>query len=134
MAGLGQAGRSLPWLGGFFVLAGVMHFVRPVPYVGIVPPWLPSAAPLVAVSGVAEIMGGAGVLVPATRRAAGVGLILLLVAVFPANIYMLTLAIAEARPDWWQALLWLRLPFQPLMIWWVWRVAIQPAHPGIRQA
>jgi uncharacterized membrane protein len=134
MAGRRLANTSLPWLAAFFMLAGAMHFVRPMPYVGIMPPWLPSAALLVAVSGFAEIAGGAGVLVPATRRAAGVGLILLLVAVFPANIYMLILAIAGAKPRWWQSLLWLRLPLQPLMIWWVWRAAIRPDRRGGRQA
>lgn len=113
-------------LGGFFLVAGVMHLVRPAPYVSIVPGALRVPAMLVTVSGVAEIAGGLGVLLPAVRRAAGIGLILLLIAVFPANINMLVQGIAGARPAWWLALLWLRLPFQPLMIWWVWRVAVRP--------
>ena len=73
-----------------FLAAGVMHFVVPASYIRIVPPWLPRADLLVVVSGVAEILGGVGVMVPATRRAAAWGLIALLVAVFPANMQMLS--------------------------------------------
>ncbi|CAN5385099.1 hypothetical protein BH23GEM4_BH23GEM4_09840 [soil metagenome] len=83
------------------------------------PPLLPHPRALVALSGAAEIAGGIGVLVPALRCAAGVGLIALLVAVFPANVYMV-LRPAEAGggiPLW---LLWLRLPLQAALIAWVW--------------
>jgi uncharacterized membrane protein len=101
-----------------------MHFVVPGRYEGIVPPWLPSPSTLVAVSGVCEIAGGLGILVPLTRRAAGIGLIALLVAVFPANIQMLLNARAQDAVWWTQLGLWLRLPLQPLLMYWVWRVAL----------
>jgi uncharacterized membrane protein len=102
------------------VAAGVNHFVMPRYYRRIVPPRFGDPATVVAISGVAEIAGGVGALVPATRRAAGWGLIALLIAVFPANIYM---AVRPQRfrdlrvPRW---ALWLRLPLQPLMMWWAW--------------
>jgi uncharacterized membrane protein len=105
-----------------FVVAGVMHFVAPRPYVAIVPRWLPHPRVLVAVSGVCEIAGGIGVLVPAVRQAAGIGLIALLCAVFPANIQMLLDARASGATPLVQAVLWLRLPLQPLLAVWVWRV------------
>ncbi|MEP6956341.1 MAG: DoxX family membrane protein, partial [Chthoniobacterales bacterium] len=70
-----------------FVAAGVNHFVSPAPYLAIMPPFLPAPAALIYLSGLAEIAGGLGILWPPTRRAAGLGLIALLVAVFPANIY-----------------------------------------------
>ena len=73
---------------GFFVLAGVNHFIFPAFYAGLVPPWLPAAGVLSAVAGGAEIVGGLGLLVPRLRRAAGWGLIALLIAVFPANVHM----------------------------------------------
>jgi uncharacterized membrane protein len=76
-----------------FVGAGVAHFVHPEFYARLVPPALPAPRLLVAVSGVAEIAGGVGLLVPKLRRPAGYGLIALLIAVFPANVYM------AARPD-----------------------------------
>ncbi len=88
------------------------------------PRWLPAPRLLVYVSGVFEMLGGIGLLVPWVRRWAAWGLIALLIAVFPANIQMLQAAHAAAASGWTQALLWLRLPLQPLLMWWVYRSAI----------
>lgn len=112
-------------LAAFFVFAGAMHFVIPRSYERIVPGWLPNATLLVQVSGVAEILGGIGVLIPSLVRYAGIGLIVLLVAVFPANVEMLRLARDAGAPFFAQAALWLRLPLQPLLIWWVWRATLK---------
>ncbi len=112
--------RSRLLLGLAFVGAGVNHFVMPGPYERIVPSSMKgSAKSLVAISGVAEVAGGVGVLLPWTRRSAGLGLIALLAAVFPANIHMAR-APEEFRkiPRW---ALYARLPLQPLMMWWAWR-------------
>src|SRR5664279_2045258 len=70
-----------------FIVAGANHFVSPEIYQKIMPPFLPWPMALIYISGAAEILGGAGVLVPPVRRASGWGLILLLVAVFPANVF-----------------------------------------------
>ena len=106
----------LRWLlGEFFVVAGVGHFVAPKFYLAIMPPVLPWPLALICISGGAEILGGLGVLLPATRRLAGWGLILLLFAVFPANIYA-ALHGMGAIPSW---ILWARLPFQLVFIAWV---------------
>ncbi len=110
-------------LGLFFVFAGAMHFVIPGSYEHIVPAWLPNAHLIVQLSGVAELLGGIGVLLPQTRRAAGIGLIALLIAVFPANVEMLRQSIDAGAPFVAQAALWLRLPLQPVLIWWVWRAS-----------
>jgi uncharacterized membrane protein len=92
----------------------------PRAYRQIVPPRLGHGARrLVAVSGVAEVAGGVGVLLPPLRRAAGVWLIALLVAVFPANIYMARAPERFRRIPRWA--LYGRLPLQPLMMWWAWR-------------
>ena len=72
----------------FFVVAGSAHFVFPDAYARIVPPLLPQPKVLVLVSGITAIAGGIGILVPKTRRMAAFGLVVLLIAVFPANIYM----------------------------------------------
>lgn len=102
----------LRWLAAAaFVAAGAMHFVRPELYESIVPPQLPAHGVLVAISGMAEVLGGIGLLFRRTRRVAGLGLILLLVAVFPANLYM-AIDPGEAghgAPQW---ALWARLPLQ----------------------
>ncbi len=107
-------------LAGFFVASGVNHFVSPRFYRAIVPPSLQhDAKRLVEVSGVAEVLGGVGVLLPRTRRLAGVSLIALLLAVFPANLYMASAPERFKRVPRWA--LYARLPLQPLMIWWAWR-------------
>lgn len=116
---------SLVALAMIFCVAGIMHFVAPTPFVRIVPPWLPAPALLVFVSGVAEIAGGLGLLLPTTRVAAGWGLVALLVAVFPANVRMLHAAHEARASALWQTLLVLRLPLQPLLVYWVWRAAIR---------
>lgn len=112
--------------------AGLLHFVRADVFVRIVPAWLPAPRLLVAVSGVALLAGAAGLCVPATRRAAGWGVLLLLAAVFPANVEMLRAARAAQASAGWQAVLVLRLPLQLLLAWWVWRVALRP--PGAAPA
>ncbi len=99
----------------FFVAAGIGHFIIPSFYLAMMPPWLPAPLLLVQLSGVAEVAGGIGLLIPRVRRAAGIGLIVLLIAVFPANIQMLQNARAAGTPE---LGLWIRLPFQVLFIWW----------------
>lgn len=108
--------------GAALVAAGVLHFVVPATYIAIVPAWLPSPGVLVAVSGVAECVGGAGLLTRRWRYAASIGVIVLLAAVFPANVQMLLDARAHDAARWWEALLWARLPLQPLLMWWVWQL------------
>jgi uncharacterized membrane protein len=107
-------------LANLFIAAGVNHFLMPRAYERTVPPALrPNAKRIVQVSGVAEIAGGVGVLLPFTRRLSGLSLIALLAAVFPANLHM---ARAPERfrgiPPW---ALYARLPLQPLMMLWAWR-------------
>jgi uncharacterized membrane protein len=106
-------------LAAFFVVAGAAHFLSPDPYVAIMPPLLPWPLALVYVSGIAEIAGGLGVLFPPTRRCAATGLILLLLAVFPANLYAAHHGMqpfGRAVPSW---ILWTRLPLQAVLIAWV---------------
>jgi uncharacterized membrane protein len=116
----GSRGVSWRLLAGFFIGAGVNHFVIGRAYEAIVPPPLRGhARRVVQVSGVAEIAGGVGVLLPSTRRASGLGLIALLLAVFPANLYMAREPEHFGRIPRWA--LYARLPLQPLMMVWAWR-------------
>ncbi len=110
-------------LGGTFLGTGINHFRVPKVYESIMPDYLPAHRELVYVSGVAEAVGGAGVLSPKTSKLAGWWLIATLVAVFPANLHM------ALNPDRYkkipEAALWARLPVQALFMLWVWRVAIR---------
>ena len=108
-----------------FNVGGVLHLVKPAYYVRIMPPWLPVPMALVLISGVFEILGGVGVLVPATRVAAGWGLIALLIAIFPANVQMLLNARAAHASSLWMTGLIARLPLQAALIYWVFRAAIR---------
>ncbi len=109
-----------------FLIAGAGHFVIPAWFDRIVPAWIANARMATYLSGVAEIAGALGVLYAPTRRAAGIGLIALLVAVYPANINMLQMARASAQSSTlYLAILWLRLPLQPLLIWWVYGAAVR---------
>jgi uncharacterized membrane protein len=84
-------------LAGLFLASGTMHFIRPEPFEAIVPRQLPSRRALVYASGAAEIACAVGLLVPRTRRVAGLASAALLVAVFPANVTMT--AQAKRRRD-----------------------------------
>ena len=121
---LSRRERSRRLLALLFLGAGAMHFVAPRPYLGIMPPILPYPLALVYISGVCEMLGGAGVLVPFARRFAGWGLILLLLAVFPANIYMFTHEFGAHGWTGFALIGLLRLPLQFLLIWWVWQAAL----------
>ena len=101
-----------------FVTAGVQHFTGPESFVAIVPPYLPVPLALVYISGVAEILGGLGVIPYATRKWAGWGLIALLIAVYPANIHMAMNP--DEFPDVSETFLYGRLPFQFVLFAWVW--------------
>jgi uncharacterized membrane protein len=123
--------RSRRPLGAFFICAGVNHFLMPRAYRQIVPPRLHGeAARLVAISGAAEVAGGVGVLLEPTRRAAGVSLIALLAAVFPANLYMARAPERFPRIPRWA--LYARLALQPLMMWWVWKASRAQCGRGRR--
>ena len=105
--------------GPFFVLNGVMHFAIPRTYLRMMPPYLPRHRELVYASGVAEAVGGAGLMAPPTRRLAGWWLIATLIAVFPANVHMAQHPEKFPKVPGGAVSLWARLPFQAVFIAWV---------------
>ena len=109
---------SLYLLAIFLIAAGVMHLVRPEFYLRIMPDYLPWHLELVYLSGASEIACGVGLLVPRWRSAAAWGTIALLIAVFPANIYLYQHQ--ELLPVASPMLHLLRLPLQALFILWAW--------------
>ena len=99
-----------------YVVAGVNHFLRPRMYERIIPPYLPAPETLNLAAGAAEVVLGIALLFPATRLGAAWGIIALLVAVFPANLYMYQQG-TFGLPSW---MLLLRLPLQGVLIAWAW--------------
>lgn len=100
------------------VVAGILHFVVPVPFIRIVPGFLPYPAALVYISGVIEIGLGIALLIPPISHLAAWGLVALFIAVYPANLNMAIngIEIAGIPNTWWfQAI---RLPFQFVLIAW----------------
>ena len=112
---------SLYSMAAIYVAAGINHFVNPVFYKNIMPPWLPWHYPLITISGAAEIVLGLLLLPVATRKWAAWGIIALLIAVFPANVQMMINYQQQQNPYWWLAIL--RLPLQLLLIWWAYQFA-----------
>ena len=115
-------GPLLLVMGPMYVVAGIFHFLVPGVYVQIVPPVFPAPLALVYLSGLAEIAVGIGLLIPRTRRYAAWATIALLVAVFPANVYMATSGVVvEGIPgggDPSALVRWGRLPLQAVLILW----------------
>lgn len=103
----------------FFIFAGILHFTSTPFYLRIMPPYIPWHLAMVQISGVCEILGGIGLLIPATRRMAAWGLVALLIAVFPANIYMATNPVEAGAAGMAPAIRWGRLPLQVVFIAWV---------------
>ena len=125
----------------FFIVAGANHFRSPALYLSMMPDWLPWPHAANVVSGLGEILGGIGLLVPAARSAAGWGLLLLLAAVFPANLHVALLGHMPGF-SYSPATLWIRLPFQGVLMAWVAWAAIaggsgrppQPPRETAREA
>jgi uncharacterized membrane protein len=118
----------------FYTLAGVMHFVVPETYERIVPPQFPRRRALVYVSGVAEVVLGVGVLFRRTRRPSAWGLVALLFAVFPANVYMATNdTLDDVVPERFHRVAriaaWVRLPLQGVLMLWALRYARPASDP-----
>ena len=104
----------------FMVVAGLSHFFADGVYIKIYPALLPYPATMVYLTGIAEVLGGIGLLIPRVSQAAAWGFVLLFIAVYPANINMAVNHIhIDNIPDgnWFQAI---RLPFQLVLIAWAW--------------
>ncbi len=105
-------------MAGFYTFAGIGHFVATKFFMRIMPPYIPWHKPIVYLSGVAEIGLGILLIMPAYSSWAAWGVIALLVAVFPANLYHFSSGGAGMRiPQWALAL---RLPLQGLLMLWAW--------------
>jgi len=113
----------------FMIAAGTLHFVNPGFFLKIMPPYLPLHKELVLISGVCELVLGILLLVPRWSRWAAWGIVALLIAVFPANLYVYQRQELIAAP---QLVHLLRLPLQGVFIMWAYwhtRPAITEQSP-----
>jgi uncharacterized membrane protein len=105
------------FIGPAYILAGLNHFIHEAFYTKMIADFLPYPVQIVFISGVAEMLCGLGLLIPSTRKAAAWGTIALLIAIFPANIYM---AMHPDKFGFPAKDLYLRLPIQLVLIWLAW--------------
>ncbi|HMO32017.1 MAG TPA: hypothetical protein PKE63_12230 [Lacibacter sp.] len=113
---------ALYLLAGFYVVAGLNHFVNPDFYLPLIPPWLPAHTAINFLSGIAEVLLGIALLPLVTRRLAGYGILLLLLFFIPAHIHFIRLGgcVSDGLcvPAW---IAWVRLlVVHPLLLLWAW--------------
>jgi uncharacterized membrane protein len=109
-----------------FIFTGLTHFLMPDKYLEMMPPFIPAPLTMVYVSGIFEILGGLGFILPSTKNLAAYGLIALLIAVFPANIYVALNNVQLGGFMSYSFYQWLRLPLQIVLIGWVWWCVNKP--------
>lgn len=109
-------------LSGFYIIAGLNHFINPYSYIDLIPPYLPYHNLLNIASGITEIIAGILMLIPFTRKIAAILIIAMLIAFIPAHIYMIKMkgCVSEniCVSEW---LAWIRLPLQFILMWWAWK-------------
>lgn len=108
-----------------FVFTGATHFLMPGKFLEMMPPFVPAPLLMVYLSGIFEILGGAALILPTTKRLAAYGLIALLIAVFPANIYVALNNVQLGGFMNYPLYQWLRLPMQFVLIYWIWWTAVK---------
>lgn len=101
-----------------YLIAGVAHLTRPAGFLAITPHWVPWPEMVIALTGLAEISGAMGLMIPPLRRAAGIGLALYALWVWPANFNhaINDIPLGGMHLGWWYH--GPRLMLQPVIIWW----------------
>ncbi len=121
----GRRGRiSLALL---FLFTGLGHFVNPQPMADMLPAWVPARVPIIYVTGLLELAGAIGLVVPRYSRLAGICLLAFLVAVFPANVFAAVNHVAMGGHEMGPAYLLVRGPFQLALMWWTQHFALGSA-------
>ncbi len=128
------AARARVGLSLFFAFTGLGHFVRTEEMAAMLPPSVPYRAGLIYLTGVFELMGAAGVWAPRLRRLTGLCLIVMLVAVLPANVYSAINRVEFGGHGGGPAYLLVRVPFQLLVAWWVYFAAVGPSPRALERS
>lgn len=134
MSGAGESsGRRIArlLLATFYAAAGIIHLTNPAPFVGVTPAWVPHPAEVVMATGLCELAGAIGLLTLRWRKAAGWGLALYAVCVYPANIQHAVHDLGGGTGlGWWYHAP--RLFLQPLILWWALWASAAVSPPGGR--
>lgn len=110
--------KSRVGLASFYGIAGILHIALPAPFLLITPAWVPDAPTVIQLTGVCEIAGAIGLLIPKVRPLAGLMLALYAVCVYPANIkHAVDTLNASGATVWQYAYHIVRLPLQPVLVW-----------------
>lgn len=128
-----RAGRLV--LAAAYGAAGVLHLARPAPFLSVTPDWVPQPERVIALTGVAELLGAVGLVQtvsPAARRYAGWGLALYALCVWPANVRHMEIDMARSDRGLGLAYHVPRLAAQPLII--AWALWASGAWPRTRRA
>ena len=121
------AARARVGLSLFFAFTALGHFVRTEEMAAMLPPSVPYRAGLIYLTGVFELMGAAGVWVPRLRWLTGLCLMLMLLAILPANVYSAINRVEFGGHGGGPAYLLVRVPFQLFVIWWTYYAAVRRA-------
>lgn len=106
---------SLILMSAIYCIAGIMHFIKPKGFISITPKWVPSPEKMNILVGIVELILGVALLFDATRSYAAIGIIILLIAVFPANVNHFQKARRKGQGV---LITLIRLPIQLLLIYW----------------
>ncbi len=109
----------------FFLIAGILHFVIPEFYQAMIPPFIPFKDFFIVVTGIAEMAGAIGIQIPKLRKLSGILMMVLLISIFPANIYVAAVQPALPNLEYSGSSMWWRLLLQPVFIGWIWLVSVK---------
>ena len=110
-----------------FCFTGVGHFIQTEPMAEMLPPWIPAAIPLVYITGVIELAAAIAVAIPRFRRLVGWGLAAMMVLFLPVNVYAALNRVGMGGHLWGPIYLWIRVPLQLILLWWIWHFAVRRA-------
>ena len=122
---ISQSLRGRISLAVFFIFTGIGHFIMPNEMAQMLPPSIPRRVDIISLTGILEILGAIGILIPKMISLASIALILFLIGVLPANIYAAIMSVKFGGHQFGPIYLLVRIPFQVFLIWWAYYFGIR---------
>ena len=117
-------------LAGAYAFFAIGHFALTEDLALMLPPFVPGRRAIVLITGVLEVLIALGLLIPRTRRTAGIVSIVVLLLFFPANVYSAFAGVGYGAKEWGPWYLAVRAPLQALLIFWSYQFAVRRQHIG----